>query len=286
MAKVGGSRGAHGRPSRSGRDAAGKRPAKAGADKPRREEARRRQGRRQAAARCRFPTRAPADPWPVRPRRDSRCHARQVDRRVARAPSGRRDRAAADRGRRAARRPCSRASSTPRWCACRSTRRACTSSRCTTRCRSSSPPRTRISWRWTSSISPISRARSIVVAAGRCARAGGPRRGRGILRRRRDDTEEAIAIVASGVGVVIVPMSLARLHHRKDADYRPLRDGPASTVALAWPADGTIAGGRGVRRHRARTHGELVALTPDGGRGMSPTWVPATSPVAPALETA
>ncbi len=54
-----------------------------------------------------------------------------------------------------------------------------------------------------------------------------------------DDTEEAIAIVASGVGFVIVPMSLARLHHRKDADYRPLRDGPVSTVALAWRADRT-----------------------------------------------
>lgn len=49
-------------------------------------------------------------------------------------------------------------------------------------------------------------------------------------------TEEAIATVAAGVGIVIVPMSLARLHHRKDADYRPLTDGPASTIALAWPA--------------------------------------------------
>ncbi|GAA1943358.1 hypothetical protein GCM10009776_01360 [Microbacterium deminutum] len=53
------------------------------------------------------------------------------------------------------------------------------------------------------------------------------------------DTEEAIAIAASGVGFVVVPMSLARLHHRKDADYRTLRDGPVSTVALAWPADRT-----------------------------------------------
>jgi DNA-binding transcriptional LysR family regulator len=35
------------------------------------------------------------------------------------------------------------------------------------------------------------------------------------------DTADAIATVAAGVGVVIVPMSLARLHHRKDADYRP-----------------------------------------------------------------
>ena len=53
------------------------------------------------------------------------------------------------------------------------------------------------------------------------------------------DTEEAIAIVAAGVGIVVVPMSLARLHRRKDADYRPLRDGPSSTVALAWRADRT-----------------------------------------------
>jgi len=53
------------------------------------------------------------------------------------------------------------------------------------------------------------------------------------------DSEEAIAIVASGVGTVVVPMSIARLHRRKDADYRPLRDGPVSTVGLAWPAGGT-----------------------------------------------
>jgi hypothetical protein len=31
-------------------------------------------------------------------------------------------------------------------------------------------------------------------------------------------------------------MSLARLHHRKDVEYRPLRGGAASTVALAWVA--------------------------------------------------
>lgn len=54
-----------------------------------------------------------------------------------------------------------------------------------------------------------------------------------------DDTEQAIATVAAGVGVVVVPMSLARLHRRKDTAYRPLRDAPTSTVALAWPADRT-----------------------------------------------
>lgn len=52
-------------------------------------------------------------------------------------------------------------------------------------------------------------------------------------------TEEAIATAASGVGIVVVPMSLARAHHRKDAEHRVLVDGPTSTVALAWPRDRT-----------------------------------------------
>jgi len=52
-------------------------------------------------------------------------------------------------------------------------------------------------------------------------------------------TEDAVALVAAGVGVTVVPMSLARLHHRRDVDHRPLRGGPASAVALAWVADRT-----------------------------------------------
>lgn len=52
-----------------------------------------------------------------------------------------------------------------------------------------------------------------------------------------ETTEEAIATVAAGVGVVIVPMSLARLHHRKDVAHRSLADGPTSSVALVWRAD-------------------------------------------------
>lgn len=52
-------------------------------------------------------------------------------------------------------------------------------------------------------------------------------------------TEDAVATVAAGVGVVIVPMSLARLHHRKDVDYRVLRGAAESTVALAWAEDRT-----------------------------------------------
>lgn len=54
-----------------------------------------------------------------------------------------------------------------------------------------------------------------------------------------ETTEEAIATIAAGVGIVAVPMSLARLHHRKDVTFRPLAAAPTSPVALAWPADGT-----------------------------------------------
>lgn len=50
---------------------------------------------------------------------------------------------------------------------------------------------------------------------------------------------EAIVTAATGTGIVILPMSLARMHHRKDAGHRPLVDGPTSTVALAWRRDHT-----------------------------------------------
>lgn len=46
--------------------------------------------------------------------------------------------------------------------------------------------------------------------------------------------KEEIEVVASGSGVAIMPMSLARLHHRKDVTHRPVTDGPGSSVGLAW----------------------------------------------------
>lgn len=48
---------------------------------------------------------------------------------------------------------------------------------------------------------------------------------------------EAIETVASGTGVVIVPMSVARLHHRKDTVSRPVADLEPTTIALAWLVD-------------------------------------------------
>ncbi|WP_429458379.1 LysR substrate-binding domain-containing protein [Microbacterium sp. ZKA21] len=52
-------------------------------------------------------------------------------------------------------------------------------------------------------------------------------------------TADLVATVATGVGIAIVPMSLARLHHRKDVEFRVLSDGPRSTVAFAWPRERT-----------------------------------------------
>ena len=52
-------------------------------------------------------------------------------------------------------------------------------------------------------------------------------------------TADAVATVAANVGVAVLPMSLARLHRRKDVTYRPLVDGPTAPVGLVWPTDRT-----------------------------------------------
>ncbi|MEW5808945.1 MAG: LysR family substrate-binding domain-containing protein [Actinomycetota bacterium] len=52
---------------------------------------------------------------------------------------------------------------------------------------------------------------------------------------RPETTSAAMELVAAGMGVLIVPQSLARLHHRRDVTYRPIADAPACAVALAVP---------------------------------------------------
>ncbi|MGW1893289.1 LysR family substrate-binding domain-containing protein [Streptomyces sp. NPDC002004] len=74
-------------------------------------------------------------------------------------------------------------------------------------------------------------------------------------------TADAIELVAAGVGLLAVPQSIARLHHRKDLVYRPVTDAPQSRVALSWPEDETtdmvedfigIVRGRTVNSSRGR----------------------------------
>lgn len=74
-------------------------------------------------------------------------------------------------------------------------------------------------------------------------------------------TAGAIELVAAGVGLLVVPQSLARLYHRKDLTYRPISDAPESQVALSWLAEETtdlveqfigVVRGRTVNSRRGR----------------------------------
>jgi DNA-binding transcriptional LysR family regulator len=49
--------------------------------------------------------------------------------------------------------------------------------------------------------------------------------------------KDAIETVAAGTGVVIVPMSIARLHQRKDVVQRPVSDLDPTQVGLIWLLD-------------------------------------------------
>ncbi|PQM53409.1 LysR family transcriptional regulator [Mycolicibacter virginiensis] len=51
---------------------------------------------------------------------------------------------------------------------------------------------------------------------------------------RPETTKDAIELVAAGLGVLIVPQSLARLYHRKDLAYLPISDAPTCPVSLAF----------------------------------------------------
>ncbi|MFJ9847900.1 LysR family substrate-binding domain-containing protein [Streptomyces sp. NPDC101150] len=87
-------------------------------------------------------------------------------------------------------------------------------------------------------------------------------------------TADAIELVAAGVGLLFVPQSLARLHHRKDLTYRPVTDAPQSSVALSWPEDATtdmvedfigIVRGRTVNSTRGRAAAPAEPKRPQTG---------------------
>jgi DNA-binding transcriptional LysR family regulator len=46
--------------------------------------------------------------------------------------------------------------------------------------------------------------------------------------------KDAIEVAAAGTSVVVLPMAIARLHHRKDVLHRPVVDQPPTQVALVW----------------------------------------------------
>lgn len=90
-------------------------------------------------------------------------------------------------------------------------------------------------------------------------------------------TADAVATVAANAGVAVLPMSLARLHRRKDVSHRPLVDGPTAPVGLVWPTDRTtdlveeligIVRGRTVNSSRGR--GGPTGRTEGAGGAESP----------------
>ena len=69
---------------------------------------------------------------------------------------------------------------------------------------------------------------------------------------RPETTKDATELVAAGIGALIVPQSLARLHHRKDLTYRPITDAPT----CRWRSPSR----RGSSRHWSRSSSESCGV--------------------------
>ncbi|MGV8968159.1 MAG: LysR family transcriptional regulator [Cellulomonas sp.] len=85
---------------------------------------------------------------------------------------------------------------------------------------------------------------------------------------------DAVALVAAGVGIVIVPQSVARMNHRKDVTYLPVVDVAQSAVALAWLAERTtpeIEEFIGIVRGRSAHSSRTTPGTPGTGATRSPS---------------
>ena len=82
---------------------------------------------------------------------------------------------------------------------------------------------------------------------------------------------QAVESVAADAGIVIVPLSLARLHHRKDVTHVPVSGVPTTRIGLAWPADADHDDARvetfiGVVRGRTANSSRAAATTGEGRR--------------------
>ncbi|MBV2153060.1 LysR family substrate-binding domain-containing protein [Kitasatospora sp. SUK 42] len=102
---------------------------------------------------------------------------------------------------------------------------------------------------------------------------------------RPETTADAIELVAANVGVLLVPQSLARLHHRRDLTYRPVVEAPQSQVALSWPQERTtdlveefigIVRGRTVNSSRGRGAGQEAAPAGSAKKKAAPQRKPQT----------
>ena len=85
-------------------------------------------------------------------------------------------------------------------------------------------------------------------------------------------TADAVELVAAGIGLLVLPLSLARLHHRRDLTHRPLADAPASRVALTWPdAENTEDMETFIGVVRGRTVNSTRTPRREEGSGSSPS---------------
>ena len=87
-------------------------------------------------------------------------------------------------------------------------------------------------------------------------------------------TKAAVSVVAAGTGILIVPLSVARLHHRKDVVHRPVTGVATSQIGLAWRIDDDderiqtfigIVRGRTERSSRGEPSPSRAAPTKDTG---------------------
>ncbi len=83
---------------------------------------------------------------------------------------------------------------------------------------------------------------------------------------------EAVAVAASGAGVLVLPQSVARLHHRRDVTTRAVRGLPTTAIALAWLVERDDASPRpssapcGDARRTARAAEPAPSPSPSGTR--------------------
>ncbi|WP_382309312.1 LysR substrate-binding domain-containing protein [Herbiconiux sp. UC225_62] len=84
---------------------------------------------------------------------------------------------------------------------------------------------------------------------------------------------DAVELVAAGVGVVVLPKSVARLYGRKDVEARPVTGLPSTEVALVWLTDRQtplvdefigVVRGRTANSSRAADDAERAAIAASG----------------------
>ncbi|MEU1980833.1 LysR substrate-binding domain-containing protein [Nocardia sp. NPDC019395] len=109
-----------------------------------------------------------------------------------------------------------------------------------------------------------------------------------------DTVKAGIELVAAGVGVAIVPHSIARLHHRRDLIYRTVTDTGDTEIALAWPqarTTGSLEEFIGIVRGRSENSSRSPtgkSTEPESRKPHSPGKRPrpAKKPIAPRKKTA